>query len=85
MRITNRYSRTFFTSKVQVALIIEALLFSSLAKRSQISKSQQSGDPPSFGGLNSKLVLSEVEWILNKYRKSSIINRKIGVKTSKII
>ena len=34
---------------------------------------------------NSKLVLSEVEWILNKYWKSSIINRKIGVKTSKII
>ncbi len=35
--------------------------------------------------LNSKLVLSEVEWILNKYKKSSIVNRKIGVKTSKII
>ena len=40
-----------FVSKVQIALIIEALLFSPPAKSSQISKSQQSVDPPSFGGL----------------------------------
>ncbi len=36
----------------------------------------------------SKPVLSAVEWVewfLNKYKKSSIVNHKLGVKTSKII